>query len=293
MEPLTVDRCTALGADAVTSALGLGGPKPWSEHKMLGLMNLERRGDRVVLVRSDGTIVAAAVAARHEDLWNVEVAGDRQARARALGELLEWLAVEALQFWLPPDGDDLWLESARAGCSVLHERTILHLERSLATHPPQPADLQVTSWNDDDLDAWIAANNDAFAGHLEQGVWTRATFAERSSAPWFDPSLFVVHHDGNVVDAWCWCKVDTATDPDRGEIYVIGVTPDHQGRRLGSGLLEAGCAAMASRGVRTVDLFVESTNSAALALYARHGFTTVGAVRALHLDTAQHSASAD
>ena len=58
-------------------------------------------------------------------------------------------------------------------------------------------------------------------------------------------------------------------------------------------LLEAGCAAMASRGVRTVDLFVESTNSAALALYARHGFTTVGAVRALHLDTAQHSASAD
>jgi len=280
---LTFDRRTALGAYEVASVLGLGAPKPWSEHKVLGLADLERRGDRAVLARRDSALSGAAVAARHEQLWNVEVAGDRHDRAQALRDLLEWLAVDALQLWFPPDGDDPWLEAARGDFTVDGARAILHLERSLASHPPIPTDLQVTTWSDDDLDAWIAANNAAFAGHLEQGVWTRSTFAERSAAAWFDPRLFVMHRDGDSVDAWCWCKVDPSMDPGRGEIYVIGVAPSHQGRRLGSALLEAGCAAMAERGVHTVDLFVESTNGAALALYDRHGFTTIGEVRALHL----------
>ncbi|MBU0513831.1 MAG: hypothetical protein KJ621_03570, partial [Proteobacteria bacterium] len=38
-----------------------------------------------------------------------------------------------------------------------------------------------------DEGAYLIVANDAFAGHPESSAWTRATFAERATRPWFDP----------------------------------------------------------------------------------------------------------
>lgn len=278
MEPLVATVEAALTPDDRTAVLELEGRAPWSEHKRLGLANLARRGDRCVLVRRGDTIVGAAVAADHEGTWNVEVAGDDSARAVALEAAFAMLGSQPVQFWLPPSGLGPALGSVVDTRQCTERRILLRLERDLRATPATPPELSAAPFDDAEVDQWVAVNNEAFASHPEQGAWTPTTFVERASEPWYDPSLFLVHHAGSSIAAWCWCKVDADRDPTRGEIYVIGVAPAAQGQRLGAALLEAGCAAMAARGVTVVELFVESTNAVALGLYARHGFSEAGSM---------------
>lgn len=58
-----------------------------------------------------------------------------------------------------------------------------------------------------------------------------------------------------------------------GEIYVIAVDPDFQGRRLGRELVLAGLESLAAKGVRTGMLYVDHDNESARRLYASLGFT--------------------
>lgn len=57
-----------------------------------------------------------------------------------------------------------------------------------------------------------------------------------------------------------------------GEVYVVGVDPDAQGRRIGGALTLAGLRHLAERGPRTMILYVEGDNAAAIATYRRLGF---------------------
>ncbi|CAN5644830.1 hypothetical protein BH24ACT5_BH24ACT5_01290 [soil metagenome] len=125
-----------------------------------------------------------------------------------------------------------------------------------------------------DDDAWPAVNNRAFAGHPEQGTWTHTTLAERIATDWFDPEGFRLHEIDGQVAAFCWTKVHDDVDPRVGEIYVIGVDPDFQGRGLGKELTLAGLDAIVARGVRHGMLYVDADNGAAVSLYERLGFHT-------------------
>lgn len=140
---------------------------------------------------------------------------------------------------------------------------------TLATRPFRPAD---------DEAAWLRANNRAFASHPDQGAETPATLASRAAEDWFDLDDFLVvddpDHPGELA-GFCWTKVHQPTDqePALGEIYVIGVDPDHQGEGLGRALVLAGLDHLADRGIRTAVLYVEADNTPARALYQRLGFS--------------------
>ena len=123
-----------------------------------------------------------------------------------------------------------------------------------------------------DATAWLSQNNAAFADHPEQGAWDEADLAVRMAEPWFDPSGFLVLELDGRLAASCWTKVHEL-HPDRfGEIYVISVDPDFQGRRLGRVMVTQGLHVLARRNVASAVLFVDESNEPARHLYASLGF---------------------
>lgn len=124
----------------------------------------------------------------------------------------------------------------------------------------------------EDEEAWVRQNARAFADHPEQGRMTVEDLRAREKEDWFDPSLLwlVPSDDGARVLASMWVKV--VPGEDSGEIYVLGVDPDAQGRGLGSALTTRALDEMSRRGLRRATLYVEGDNVAARRTYERQGF---------------------
>jgi mycothiol synthase len=125
-----------------------------------------------------------------------------------------------------------------------------------------------------DEEAWVETNNQAFAGHPEQGGWTVAQLRERMAADWVDLEGFLVADDpdGTGLIGSCWTKVHRDRVPVLGEIYVIAVDPRHHGQGWGRSLTVAGLQSLADRGVTIGMLYTDATNEAAVTLYRSLGF---------------------
>jgi mycothiol synthase len=126
---------------------------------------------------------------------------------------------------------------------------------------------------------FLRVNNAAFAWHPEQGRWNRRDVTLREAEPWFDPAGFLLAveaGDPGRVLGFHWTKVHPAGGPVEepiGEVYVLGVDPAAQGRRLGPALTLAGLAHLRDRGLTAVMLYVEADNTAAVRVYRALGFT--------------------
>jgi mycothiol synthase len=127
----------------------------------------------------------------------------------------------------------------------------------------------------------LRVNNAAFAWHPEQGGWTLDAVAEREAEPWFDPDGVLLAVDVAApqhVLGFHWTKVHAAGTGEAdatapvGEVYVLGVDPAAQGRRLGPALTLAGLAHLRDLGLGAVVLYVEADNAAAVRLYRDLGF---------------------
>lgn len=121
---------------------------------------------------------------------------------------------------------------------------------------------------------FIVANNLAFADHPEQGAWDAASLQARIQEPWFDPSGFLLLFDGHKLAAACWTKIHELPEIRTGEIYVIFVHPEFQGRGFGDLILRFGLDSIHRRGVHRASLFVEDSNTPAIAMYEKLGFAT-------------------
>jgi mycothiol synthase len=176
------------------------------------------------------------------------------------------------------------LAPARATAAALNlvvVRELLQMRRPLTDLPPvtvaDGARITTYSGPADDSEL-LRVNNAAFAWHPEQSGWTEADIAERRAEPWFDPAgLFLAVDEGTgKLLGFHWTKVHSA---DLGEVYVVGVDPAAQGRRLGATLTLVGLHHLAERLSQSdqpaVMLYVEADNSAAVKTYQRLGFEVV------------------
>jgi mycothiol synthase len=170
----------------------------------------------------------------------------------------------------------------RLGLQVTRELYFLRRTRAAVPEPVWPEGIAVRAFVvGQDEDAWLEVNSQAFADHPEQGSWTAADLGERLQQPWFDPAGFFLAVDSasGALAGFHWTKVEEG----EGEVYVVGVSPAYQGSGLGKALTLQGLHHLQEdRGLDSIALYVDGTNTAARALYNSLGFTTA----ALHVQYA-------
>lgn len=164
----------------------------------------------------------------------------------------------------------------RSGMVVTRELWQMSLDlvaRPIGEPPPAPDDVVLRPFVvGQDEAAWLAVNARAFADHPEQGRLTLADLVARESEAWFAADDLLLAEQAGHLLASVWMKVEPGSDT--GELYVLGVDPDAQGRGLGRLLTAATIDHLTAKGLRRVVLYTSPENPGAVRTYRAAGFET-------------------
>jgi mycothiol synthase len=253
-------------ADVVAAAELEDGVAPLDEATLLALRHDSAGVRRWVRDRAFALVVGTDLS------LVVHPAARRHGQGRALlDEALAEVETDELRAWSHADHPG----AARLAASHAFDRVreLWVMRRSSAVPLGDvvvPEGVTVRGYRDGDREQLLRVNASAFADHPEQGAMDAANLAARMAEPWFDPAGLLVaeDRDGSML-GFHWTKQHS---PDLGEVYVVAIAPEAQGRGLGGVLTLAGLHHLAGRGVGEVLLYVESENRPAIAVYRRLGF---------------------
>ncbi|RKN39150.1 mycothiol synthase [Micromonospora endolithica] len=271
------------------------GADPFDEHVLLRLRDPEAAAAHLTARADDGTLTGYA----HLDTTDpatgtgvelaVHPAYRRRGTGRALARGVLATATGPLRVWAHGDHPSAAALAVDLGFS--RARVLWQMRRPLTAPIPEPrlpdgVTLRAYRPGVDDA-AWLALNARAFAGHPEQGRWSADDLRVRLNEPWFDAAGFLLavgEPDGRLL-GFHWTKVHERPGSARiGEVYVLGVDPDAHGGGLGKALTAAGLAHLRDRrGLDRVMLYVDESNTGAVALYERLGFARWSAHVNYHL----------
>ncbi len=244
------------------------GAAPLDEAARLALRN---RPDSVWSVVRDGGLALVIGS-------ELSVVVHPDARGRGLGSALVQEALEGrhgveLAAWSHGNHPAAVALARRHGFEQVRELWVM---RRVMTGPdaalpalPELRGVTLRGFRTGDESELLRVNGAAFAAHPEQGSLDRGGLTERMAEPWFDADGLVEAWDGDRLLGFHWTKLHS---PELGEVYVVGIDPEAQGRGLGKLLTLAGLHHLADRGVDEVLLYVESDNQPAIAVYEGLGF---------------------
>jgi ribosomal protein S18 acetylase RimI-like enzyme len=91
---------------------------------------------------------------------------------------------------------------------------------------------------------------------------------------WFDPTGFFLATKGDGIVGFVWTKIhqDFVNQEPVGELYVVGVDPDHAHQGIGRALSIAGINYLVAKELKHSMLYVDADNEKGLALYTSLGF---------------------
>jgi mycothiol synthase len=271
--PADRDAVLALADQVATET----GSSPLSDQTRIALRR-DDPGTSLLLVREGDEPVAVAVVGDGGATVEIVLPPGGDAALEPLLAALREDSSGALLLWA--HGQDAPLSRALVGSGLPVTRELLQLRRRFGgdaqpvPEPRIPEGVTITTFEPGrDEDDWLALNALAFTHHPEQGRMTATDLADREAEPWFDPAGFFLAHREDRLVGFHWTKVHRDSDEPIGEVYVVGVHPDEQGRGLGSALTAIGLRHLADAGLRTAMLYVEADNAPAVAVYERLGFT--------------------
>ena len=155
-------------------------------------------------------------------------------------------------------------------------RHILKIHRSLKDSiRHNPHSYTIRTFNPaTDKTQWLDLNNTIFAHHPDQGNWALADLENRMAEPWFDAAGFFLVVDANKIIGFCWTKIhDEFVNQDPiGELYVVGVHPEHAHKGIGRAVSIAAMNYLLTKGLKNSMLYVDADNEKGLGLYKSLGF---------------------
>jgi len=117
--------------------------------------------------------------------------------------------------------------------------------------------------------------NRAFADHWGYNPNTVEETTYWTNLNSFSPEDVVLTCDGDKFIGYCTTGITNkreASGKRKGDIYMMGTDPDYQGKGVGKRVLLAGLAHLKNKGVRVIELTVDSENKVAHTLYQSVGF---------------------
>ncbi|MCG5441223.1 mycothiol synthase [Micromonospora sp. NIE79] len=271
------------------------GADPLDEHVLLRLRDADAPAVHLIARADDGTLTGYAHLDTTDPVGGIGVelvvhpAYRRRGTGRALARGVLASATGPLRAWA--HGDHPSAAALAVDLGFTRARVLWQLRRPLAAplgepRVPDGVELRAFQPGADDA-AWLTLNARAFAEHPEQGRWTSDDLRVRLAEPWFDRAGFLLAEEtatGRLL-GFHWTKVHERPGSARiGEVYVLGVEPTAHGGGLGRALTTAGLTYLRDkRGLDRVMLFVDDSNTGAVALYERLGFARWSAHINYHL----------
>ncbi len=271
----------------ITAAWRADGARPLNDHLWLDLREGGRHGFAGVIARdtSHHHAVGYCQVSRGNESWSLDLIIHPVHRYDSL-EIAPDLIRAALDVVASEGGGHVhwWVfepnnihRQLATEVGLRQGRRLLQMRRALPLQPEltsEIADFASCAFRPGiDESEWLKVNNSAFSHHPEQGAWSLDVLESRISEPWFDADGFRLHHDNDVLNAFCWTKIHRDTEPAIGEIYVIAVDPSVSGRGLGRLMTIAGLHYIEQQGVSEAMLYVDADNTSAVAMYIALGFT--------------------
>lgn len=173
------------------------------------------------------------------------------------------------------------LEGVVASREYRYWRSAYTMEIDLGEAPPDagtpPSGIEVRPYADADAEMLRAALNEAFADDPFYEHATPERFrAFHLGARGFEPSLWLLAWDADVLAGFVLAYSERAGDPTVGVVRSLGVRPTWRRNGLGEALLREAFRELHSRGLRKIQLGVDAENkTGALRLYEWVGMRVV------------------
>ncbi|MFQ6121878.1 MAG: GNAT family N-acetyltransferase [Dehalococcoidales bacterium] len=154
-------------------------------------------------------------------------------------------------------------------------RRFLEIRRSLSDLPDTAHNIySCRHLQPGEEDKLTQIQNRCFAGTWGYNPNTTEEIAYYANLSHRSPQDIVLICEGDKPVGYCWTEInrEAVKGERKGRIFMLGVDPDYRGKGIGKIALLAGLSRLKSKGIRVVEVTVDSENEVARALYRSVGF---------------------